>query len=491
MIIKSLNIIEFITHPELLNDQSLSVAQQAFLKSIYGLVLNSEELEIYQQATGRSENVSTEQNEATLIAGRRSGKTSKIGATIALYEAFRDHHLSRGDRGYVMLIAPTKNQAKIAMRFIRAYLKSSPLLKQYVARERSEEVELTNGISIACYPCSYIAVRGVSVICVVCDELAFWRHEETAANPEEEVLAALRPAMATFATGKLIKISTPFRKEGILWRELQQRAELDHLVWQLPSAIMNPTIQSRILEEARKRDEPKFRREFLAEFTDDIAGWIATEILEACVVRNRTELPRVENGTYVAAVDPAFQHSDFALAVLHQTADGPVVVDRAERWEGTKKEPLGYEWVCGEIARIVNEYGIREVLGDQYCAAVIKQYFDKLGIRYHEHTSGAHTRADLFGNLRHLLVQRKIELLDQPVLLRQLRGLEERKTPNGNTDIRPSHSQKDDVAVAVALGAFELAKRRPQRKPRVEVISIPCRQSALGGYLERGWFRIS
>ena len=92
-------------------------------------------------------------------------KRARSRATIALYEAFRDHHLTRGDRGYVMLIAPTKKQAKIAMRFIRAFVKSSPLLKQYVARERSDEVELTNGISIACYPCSYIAVRGVSVVC--------------------------------------------------------------------------------------------------------------------------------------------------------------------------------------------------------------------------------------------------------------------------------------------------------------------------------------
>ena len=78
MISQQLNIIEFITHPELLNDQSLSVAQQAFLKATYGLALNSEELEIYQRATGRSEMVLSEQNEATLIAGRRSGKTSKI-----------------------------------------------------------------------------------------------------------------------------------------------------------------------------------------------------------------------------------------------------------------------------------------------------------------------------------------------------------------------------------------------------------------------------
>ncbi len=298
--------------------------------------------------------------------------------------------------------------------------------------------------------------------------------------------------MATFPMAKLIKISTPFRKDGILWREFQRRAELDHLVWQLPSAEMNPTIQDSILQEARKRDESKFRRESLAEFTDDIAGWIAPDLLEACVVRNRIELPPVENGTYVAAVDPAFQRNDFALAILHQTADGPVVVDRVERWAGSKKAPLGFERVCEEIARIVKEYGIPEVLGDQYCAAVIKQYFEKLGIRYIENTFGAQTRADLFGNLRHLLVQRKIELLDVPVLLRHLRGLEERHTPSGNLDIRPSYGQKDDVAVAVALGAFELTKRPTQREPWVEVIPIrPHYQSSLGGSHERGWTRIS
>jgi hypothetical protein len=96
------------------------------------------------------------------------------------------------------------------------------------------------------------------------------------------------------------------------------------------------------------------------------------------------------------------------------------------------------------------------------------------------------------GNLRHLLVEHKIELLDNPVLLQQLRALEERHTRNGNIDIRPSYSQKDDVAVAVALGAFELAKRPPQKEPLIEVITIPRRPSALAyqGSLERGWIRI-
>ena len=316
MNVRPLNIIDFITHPHLLNDRSLSLAQQAFLKATYGLALNSEELEIYQRATGRTESLTVEQNEATLVAGRRAGKNSKIAAPIALYEAFRDHHLTRGDRGYVMLIAPTKRQAKIAMRFIRAYLKSSLLLKRYIACERSDEVELTNGISIACYPCSCVTVRGFSVVCAICDELAFWRHEETAANPEEEVLAALRPALATSQTAKLIKISTPYRKEGVLWREYQQRAELDQPVWQLSSPEMNPTLQLSFLEKERKRDEETFRREFLAQFTDQITAWVVPEVLEACIVRGRIELPRVENADYVVAVDPAFKRNDFALAVL-------------------------------------------------------------------------------------------------------------------------------------------------------------------------------
>ena len=299
--------------------------------------------------------------------------------------------------------------------------------------------------------------------------------------------------MATFPTAKLIKISTPYRKEGILWREFQQRAELDHLVWQLPSPEMNPTLQPSVLERERKHNEERFRREYLAEFTDQINAWVVPEVLEPCIVRFRTELPRIENAAYIIAVDPAFVRNDFALAVLHKAAGGLVVVDRVARWAGTKKAPLGYERVCEMIAGFANEYGIREVWGDQYCAPVINQCLGKLGIRYRDYTFGARTRADLFGNLKHLLVQNKIELLDEPTLLQQLRALEERSAPNGNIDIRPRYGQKDDVAVAVALAAFELAKRPPQREPWVEVITVgrPYEGSLRReGHLERGWIRI-
>ena len=88
----------------------------------------------------------------------------------------------------------------------------------------------------------YDGVRGRTIIAVICDEMAFWPHEETAANPEEEVIAALRPGMIAVTNPKLVKISTPFAKQGLLWTDFQQRTELDFPVWQLPSHEMNPKI---------------------------------------------------------------------------------------------------------------------------------------------------------------------------------------------------------------------------------------------------------
>ena len=69
-----LNIVEFIEHPKLLNDRSLSLAQRVILKSIYGFHLTQSELEFYYAATGLDKYDATEVREATIIAGRRSGK---------------------------------------------------------------------------------------------------------------------------------------------------------------------------------------------------------------------------------------------------------------------------------------------------------------------------------------------------------------------------------------------------------------------------------
>jgi hypothetical protein len=65
--------------------------------------------------------------------------------------------------------------------------------------------------------------------------------------------------------------------------------------------------------------------------------------------------------------------------------------------------------------------------------------------------------------LRQLIAQRKIAIVDDTELLRQLRSLEEIQASNGNVDIRPPRSSKDDMAVAVAVVALELSGTLPER----------------------------
>jgi Terminase large subunit, ATPase domain len=458
-----LNIIEFVTRLKLVEPGGLTLGHRTFLKSLYGLELDAAELEFYCRATGRKTYLAREHREITAIIGRRGGKT-RLAALIAVYEAIRDHKLPRGERAFILVIAPVLKQAQIAFRYIRKYMNLSPELSNLVVKVRKSEIELRNGITIACQPCSQITVRGDSVICAICDELGFWKHEETAANPEREVIAALRPAMATLTNTKLIKISTPNRKEGILWDDFRERESLDYLVWQASSKEMNPTIPDDFLKEEERKNKEDFRREYLAEFTDSVLGWITWEILEPCVVRGCREFPRVSNGTYVAAVDPAFSNSDFGFAILHRSDNGHITVPFAARWTGTHNAPLNLESVSTQINDVLQRFGINSLVGDQHCFPILREHFEKSGVYYREFSFGTHTRASIYGNLRQLMTQQKISFVDEPELLRQLRSLEEIKAPNGNIDIRPPRSLKDDMTIAVAVAAFELS-RVPQRSP--------------------------
>jgi hypothetical protein len=54
-----------------------------------------------------------------------------------------------------------------------------------------------------------------SSIAVVADEIAIWYSDESA-NPDTEILAAVRPTLATTG-GPLIAISSPYARKGAMW----------------------------------------------------------------------------------------------------------------------------------------------------------------------------------------------------------------------------------------------------------------------------------
>jgi hypothetical protein len=110
--------------------------------------------------------------------------------------------------------------------------------------------------------------------------------------------------------------------------------------------------------------------------------------------------------------------------------------------------------VLGQIKQILESYGINSVTGDQYYCDAIGQQLLNLGIVYKVFNFSSQTRGKIFTQFKHLLVQGKIELLDDVELLRELRNLREEKTPRGQIDVRPT-TGNDDTAIALALAVNE------------------------------------
>ena len=90
----------------------------------------------------------------------------------------------------------------------------------------------------------------------------------------------------------------------------------------------------------RQRDEEVIRREYLAQFTDHIAGWIGFETLEQCVI-TCTERPPVTDAIYSASVYLAFKGDDSALAIAHRLPDGTIILDYTATWTGNARSPFG------------------------------------------------------------------------------------------------------------------------------------------------------
>jgi hypothetical protein len=81
------------------------------------------------------------------------------------------------------------------------------MLKGMVIRETMEEIDLDNRITIEVATCSFRTIRGRTIVAALCDEIAFW-FIEGSANPDEEVLTAIRPAMATIPGARLLCASS-------------------------------------------------------------------------------------------------------------------------------------------------------------------------------------------------------------------------------------------------------------------------------------------
>ena len=447
-----MDIIQFIRQPELIGGD-LSEFQETALRLLYGLSLNPKQAEIATEALDTTELPSREFSEATYVCGRRSGKSDRLAANVAVYEAATGGHekyLAPGERGHIVLIAQDMRAARVIYNYCKAKLENSPLLSQLVMDTRKAEIDLTNKLTISIFPCSFRAPRGFSIPVAVFDEVAFFRHEGVVID--KEIIDSVRPGQATFSHSKMIKISSPYGTQGELYRDFATRHNRpDLLCFKAESQEMNPSISKLFLDSEQKRDPEMFDREYRAIFSDSISSAFSREAVESCIQVGRYELAYSSDHRYYAAVDPSGGGPDeFALSICHK--DGERIVQDVIRGWRTKR-PAD---VVKEAAALLKSFRVRRIVGDKYSGEWVRQAFRDEGIEYEVSKL---TASQAFLELLPLINQSAIELLDDKKQTLQLIALERQTSRMGKDSLGHPQGAHDDRANVIALASF-LARTR-------------------------------
>ncbi|MCI0404139.1 MAG: hypothetical protein L0212_11565, partial [Acidobacteria bacterium] len=335
---------------------------------------------------------------------------------------------------------------------IAGLIDSTPMLAAMVESRTRETLNLSNRVTIEVHTASYRTTRGYTVAAAILDEIAYWPTED-AANPDREIVAALRPAMATLPGALLLGLSSPYAQRGVLFEAWKQHHGQDGdpvLVWQADTRSMNPTVSERVIAEAYEQDPEAARADYGAEFRRDVESFLVRETVEAVVVPDRRELPPFAGMEYVGFVDPSGGSQDsMTLAIAHDE-NGKAVLDAVRE----RRPPFSPDEVVAEFAALLRGYGVFQVKGDRYAGEWPRERFAVHGVHYEPSSK---TKSELYAELLPLVNAARVELLDSPRLAAQLAGLERRTARGGRSSIDHAPGGHDDLANAAAGALVEAA----------------------------------
>jgi hypothetical protein len=394
------------------------------------------------------------------LLGRGAGKSLGVAVLIIWLATRTTWRGAPGERLYAGIFAPDRKQARVTFRYVVGLLKSVPELAALIERETTESVDLRNSVTIEVITASRAAPRGRSYCAAVVEEASFLPQGDSA-NPDTELLAALRPALARVPGSVLAVVSSTYARRGITWdaeRKYGESAPPDVLYERAPTLAYNPTFDRAAIEKAYETDPAAAAAEYGSEFRSDVESFVSREVVQAATVAGRYELPPEAGITYAGFIDPSGGSADsFCLAIGYQDDEDRVVVAAVRE----RKPPFAPDGVVAEFAALLASYRVKRIQGDRYAGMWPRSAFDRHGITY---DVADRAKSDLYRDALPLLNSGRLELLDLPRLEMQLVGLERRTSRGGRDVIDHAPSAHDDLANVVLGLAATVAAKPPARK---------------------------
>lgn len=458
--LEQVNIIEFACDPLFLGlSFKERPAQEVILRVIYGLPLDDEQLKIYRKITkNRKEfEAGIEKEEAILVLGARSGK-SLLASIIALYEGTRDKwrkYLNKGEFGYIEVISTRQKQSEaiIGANCLRL-MENSYNLKGYIKDSTQSELTLRNNIKILSLPCNTTAGRGLPVVCLILDEIAHFYTEGV--NADKTIFDSLNPRRAQFPGSKLILISTPAAKQGLLWDFYDQGFKIPgRLTAQSDTLFMNPLVDRKFLEKEKARDIDSYNREFLARFAERVEAFISYDLVENSL-KLAGDLPYNPAYIYYAGIDASglAGRDKFSLAIVHKQGFD-VYIDKVVSWDLRDPDPI-----MKDIKELAGIYHINRVSIDRYAKGWVLAALRKINLFVNIRP----TLAEIYVNIKSLMLGGRLYLPDNKAIKKAFLNTQAFYGRNNALSIahtRDSEGHGDEID-AISTAAFDIIMEKKE-----------------------------
>ena len=448
-----------------LGDASSWATWISVLRAAFGLSLDDDQRQLFASVAGNRAPPTKGVRELWALVGRKGGK-SRMAAAITVYCAcFLKYKLSRGERGMVLVLAMSMDQARVVFDYALGFLAASDVLRREIVSTTSNEIRLRNGITIATHANSFRSVRGRTLCACIFDEVCFWR-DDTSSIPDTETYTAVLPSLLTTG-GMLIGISSAYRRVGLMFTKHEEffgTDDAETLVVRGGTQAFNQSIDEARLAAMRAADPTAASSEWDSEFRDDLTGLFDDAVIDRAVNRERPlELPPQPGVVYRAHADPsggATSGDAYSLCIGHKEGER-LIIDCVRARQG----PFEPMVVTKEYVDLCRQYRITTVTGDRYGKLWVQQAWRDL--------LGAYVESPLYAWELYLEAlapfnRGLVELPPDLALVREFKSLQRVAGRSGRESVEHPRGCHDDLANSV-VGCLRLLSRVERKIPMVAI----------------------
>jgi hypothetical protein len=398
------------------------------------------DLELFHKHTGRTRWPTVPCIEDHDICGVRSGKTEWTACETLHDAIFKKHSLAPGEKGYCLVVAPTKRQSGLFKRYLSHYFNENDFFRQFLESETSEEIRLNNNVIICVLASDYRSLRGYTAIRADVEEVSYMNLEGS--KPDLEIIRSLRSRLIT-TVGRLHTIGSPYSRRGFQWEMFKKhwgRDDSPILIWKASSLEMNPLLSREAVAQAYEEDPQAAQADYGGDFRADVEGCLPHEVIERAVDWGVFERPYTGQFIYRGFCDPSggSGQDSMTLCISHCEENDVRVLDLAVEI----RPPFSPMSAVEQFALVLKSFELHEVMGDRYSAQWCVEQFAQHDILYRHSDKD---KSAIYLEALPLFMSGKVRLIENKRLIDQLIGLERRHTTGRDVIDHPPRSN-DDIA---------------------------------------------